>query len=147
MAALARVLHGRAYDGKRYDEDKRPGTIALQESTAVAHFDRLVSTLVKLDIPLARCGWLLAEAARRVAIDSAQLAEEHRQGRAARWKTVDAEARDDAEVKAEAQRLYAEGVPVAHIRRRLTARYGSKRVPSIVVLRRRWLRGVYRRDR
>ena len=132
-------MHGRPYDGYRYDDDARAGTIAIQESVAVAHFEQLVKTLTTMEVPLSRCGWLLAEAARRVAIDSARLGEEHRQLRAARWKSIDAEAMDDVEVKGEARRLRGEGVPVAQLRRRLLARFGPDRVPSETVIRRRWL--------
>lgn len=139
LAVLARVLHGRWFDRRRFDEDKRPGTIAIQESVAIDHFDRLVQTLARMNVPLERCGWLLAEAARRVAIDSARHGKYIRQKRAAEWKSKDARALDDPEVKAEAERLAGEGVPIARLRRRLLAKFGPDRVPSETVIRRRWL--------
>ena len=150
LRVLARAVHGRRFDplwGIERDEDRRIGTLAIQESMAVLHFDRLVEKLASLDVPLSRCGWLLAEAARRVAIDSHRLSAYVRQKRAARWKTEDAQAQDDPEVKKEAVRLKTEGVPVAKIRRRLLARFGPDRVPSERVLRTRWLLYVFDRTR
>jgi len=153
LAVLARALHGRRFDW-RWDfgergEDKRPGTIAVQEGMAVLHFQRLVQRLVELEIPLDRCGWLLAEAARRVAVESLWIGKHLRQKRAAQWKSNDARAQDVPEVVQEAERLAREGVPVAHLRRRLLAKFvpkfGPDSVPSERVIRTRWLR--YVRDR
>lgn len=147
LATLARIVHCRPFDGRRFDEDRRPGTIAIQESAAVAHFEKLVERLAELKVPLKECGWLLAEAARRVAIDSHRLGTHVRQMRAATLKSEDAQAQDDAEVKKEAVRLRSEGVPVALLRRRLLAKFGPARVPSEKVIRSRWLRYVPVRSR
>jgi hypothetical protein len=146
LAILARAIHGRPFDwywdfGERY-EDKRPGTIAVQESMAVFHFERLVKRLIEMDVPLQRCGWLLAEAARRVAVESLWIAKHLRQKRAAKRKSHDARAQDIPEVVREAERLAQEGVPVAQIRRRLLAKFGPDKVPSERVIRSRWLRHV-----
>ncbi len=146
LAVLARTVHGRPFDG-RWDygercEDKRPGTIAVQEGISVAHFERLIGRLIEWGVPLERCGWLLAEGARRVAVESLWIGKHLRQKRAAMWKSYDARAQDVPEVVNEAVRLAREGVPVAHVRRRLLARFGPDKVPSETVIRRRWLRYV-----
>ncbi len=146
FAILARALHGRPFDWRWYSgerrQDKRPGTIAVQESMAVYHFERLVTRLVQLDLPLEKSGWLLAEAARRVAVESFWIGKNLRQKRAAKWRTFDAHAQDVPEVVEEAVRLASEGVPVARLRRRLLAKFGPDSVPSERVIRTRWLRYI-----